>query len=96
MEASINNLKLQEMRRTESARARAWLMASSYLNNTPWEKSVNYVNTLGKIKKKDIIKFANEHLGTNNYVIVYKRQGQPDDIAKIEKPHIPLYHRLQQ
>ena len=88
MEASINNLKLQEMRRTESARARAWLMASSYLNNTPWEKSVNYVNTLGKIKKEDIIKFANEHLGTNNYVIVYKRQGQPDDIAKIEKPPI--------
>ena len=92
MEASINNLKLQEMRRTESARARAWLMASSYLNNTPWEKSVNYVNTLGKIKKEDIIKFANEHLGTNNYVIVYKRQGQPDDIAKIEKPPITPIH----
>ncbi len=92
MEAAINNLKLQEMRRIESARSRAWVMAGSFLNDIPWKRTVNYVNTLSEIKREDVIKFANEHLGNNNYVIVYKRQGQANDIAKVEKPPItPIF-----
>lgn len=92
MEAAINNLKLQELRRTESARSRAYLMVGSFMNNQPWEKSVEYVNTLSKITRDDVIAFANEHLGANNYVVVYKRQGQPDDIVKMEKPTItPIF-----
>ncbi|MBE0639538.1 MAG: insulinase family protein [Bacteroidales bacterium] len=92
MEAAINNLKLQELRRTESARSRAYLMVASFMNNQPWEKSVEYVNTLSKITREDVIAFANEHLGANNYVVVYKRQGQPDDITKMEKPPITPIH----
>ncbi|HPE33975.1 MAG TPA: insulinase family protein [Bacteroidales bacterium] len=92
MDASINNLKLQEMRRTESARSRAYLMMNSFLNKKPWEQTVDYVNTLSKISKEDVIKFANDHLGDNNYVVVYKRQGQPGEIAKVEKPPItPIF-----
>lgn len=92
MEASINNLKLQEMRRTESARSMAWLLANSFLNDVPWKKTVDYVNTLSQITKKDVINFANEHLHTNNFVVVYKRQAQPDDIVQVEKPSItPIY-----
>ncbi|MDR2979858.1 MAG: insulinase family protein, partial [Bacteroidales bacterium] len=41
-----------------------------------------------QITKEDVIKFANKHFKTNNYVIVYKRQGALTDIAKIEKPEI--------
>lgn len=92
MEAAINNLKLQELRRTESARSRAFLMMASFMNNQPWEKSVEYVNTLSKITRKDVIAFANEHLEANNYVVVYKRQGQPDDNTKMEKPPITPIH----
>jgi predicted Zn-dependent peptidase len=92
MEAAINNLRLQEMRRTESANARAWMMAASFLNGVPWEESVNYINTLNQITKKDIIRFANEHLHDNNFVVVYKRQGQPDDIPVVEKPPITPIH----
>jgi predicted Zn-dependent peptidase len=92
MEAAINNLRLQEMRRTESASARAWLMAASFLNDVPWDETVNYINTLNEITREDIIRFANEHLHDDNYVVVYKRQGQADDIPVVEKPPITPIH----
>lgn len=92
MEAAINNLRLQEMRRTESANARAWMMAASFMNDVPWEESVNYINRLSEITKEEVVAFANEHLHKHNYVVVYKRQGQPDDIGVVEKPTITPIH----
>jgi predicted Zn-dependent peptidase len=92
MEASINNLKLQEMRRLESITGRAMTMSMSFLNNRPYENTVNYLNELGKITKADIIAFANQHIRNDNYVVVYKRQGKPGEVEKIEKPAITPIH----
>ncbi len=92
MEAAINNLRLQEMRRVENNRARAMSMAMAFLNGVPYEKSLETIDELSAITREDVIAFANQHLRDNNYVIVYKRQGQPDNIPQVEKPEItPIF-----
>lgn len=90
LEATINNLKLFEMKRLESNFGRAWMMSNSFINDISWKDAVEYNDKLSKITKDDLVKFANEHL-TNNYVVVYKRLGTPDvDIVK--KPAITPIH----
>lgn len=91
LEAAINNLKLSQMKQYESNQGRAMAMANTFLNDIPYVKYVNYIKQLTGITRKDILDFANKYL-QNNYVIVYKRQGMPEDIVRIKKPPItPIY-----
>jgi predicted Zn-dependent peptidase len=90
IEATINNLKLNEMRRLESNGGRVWMMSSSFINGTDWKDAVSYIDELGKITKDELIAFANEHLG-NNYAVVYKRQKKAD-VELVEKPSITPIH----
>lgn len=91
LEATINNMKLDQMKEYESNDGRAMAMAQSFLSNIPYEKMVSYIDRLSKVTKADVVKFANERMG-NNYVAVYKRQGTPADVAKVEKPAItPIF-----
>jgi predicted Zn-dependent peptidase len=92
MEAAINNLRLQEMRRVENNRARAMSMAMAFLNGVPYEKSLETIDQLSAITKADVVAFANEHLRDNNYVVVYKRQGQLENVPQVDKPQItPIF-----
>lgn len=88
LEAAINNMKLSIMKRAESNDSRARLMAYAFVQNTPWSDVVNEVNEVSKITKKEIVDFANKIFKDNNYVIVNKKQGTPNDVAKVVKPPI--------
>ncbi|PKP37890.1 MAG: peptidase M16, partial [Bacteroidetes bacterium HGW-Bacteroidetes-15] len=90
LEATINNLKLNEMRRLESNRGRVYMMHSSFVNKIDWKDAIGYIDELGKITKEELVAFANENLG-NNYVVVYKRQGEPN-VEIVEKPTITPIH----
>src|SRR5699024_5608735 len=46
-----------------------------------------YVDWLGTVNKDDIVEFANKYFD-ENYVAVYKRQGEDKDVVKVEKPEI--------
>lgn len=91
LEAAINNYKLNRMKALESASSRARLMMNAFLNGIEWENVVNSIERLQKISKDDVVKFANDYLG-DNYVVVYKRQGKPQDVAKVAKPPITPIH----
>ena len=91
LEAAINNLKLQELKQYESNQGRGMAMARAFMNNIPWEKSVNYINEVSKVTKKDLVDFANKHLA-DNYVVVYKRQGKDENETKVNKPAITPIH----
>jgi len=91
IEATINNLKLDELKSYETNSGRAMSMANAFLNGISWEKAVSYVDRLSKISKNDVITFANKYLG-NNFVIIYKRKGKPEDVTKVKKPPItPIF-----
>ncbi|MCL2434515.1 MAG: insulinase family protein [Lentimicrobiaceae bacterium] len=89
--AVINNMRLTEMRQLESNASRARMFTSAFWNNIPWEVASQSIANYSKITKKDIVNFANKHFH-NNYVIVFKRQGTPEEVTKVNKPAITPIH----
>jgi predicted Zn-dependent peptidase len=91
LDAAINNLKLREMKQSESNSSRARLMMNSFIYNIPWKNQVTYIERIGKLTKNDILSYAGKSLH-NNYAVINKRQATPDDLPKVTKPPItPIF-----
>jgi len=91
LSAAINNMRLSEMRQLENNASRARMLFNSFLNNIPWAVASQSIDNYSKVTKKDIVDFANKYF-KDNYVIVYKKQGKPAEITKVNKPPItPIY-----
>ncbi len=85
--ATIDNKKYEMYKELETNEGRGMKIAYAYMEGTPWSEAVNYIDELSKVTKEDVMKFAAELLA-RHYVVVYKRQGEPTDIHKVEKPAI--------
>jgi predicted Zn-dependent peptidase len=85
--AIINNEKKSLIETFENYSATASDLVSHFTTEIDWSDRVNYANILSKITKQDIIAFAKKYFG-NNYVAVYKKQGEDKSISKVEKPTI--------
>ncbi|MBE0391212.1 pitrilysin family protein [Flavobacterium sp. PL002] len=83
----INNIKKDKIYETEKYSDRASLLMDAFTSELDWKDQVAYVNDLSKVKKEDIVAFANKYLG-DNYVAVFKRKGEKSASEKIEKPQI--------
>jgi predicted Zn-dependent peptidase len=83
----VNNERKRIIEENENYGSRASNLMSNFTDETDWRAKVAYVNDLSKITKADIVAFANKYLG-NNYVAVYKRQGEDKNIVKVDKPLI--------
>jgi len=85
--AIVNNTKKSIIQNTETYGGRAGLLMDAFTSDLDWKTQVAYVNDLSKIKKADVVAFANKYFG-DNYVAVLKRKGERKDLVKIEKPAI--------
>ena len=83
----VNNIKKQKIQDTETYSDRASSLMDAFTSELDWKTQVAYVNDLSKIKKEDVVAFANKYLG-DNYVAVYKKKGEKTNFQKIEKPTI--------
>ena len=83
--AIINDLKLADIKKSESNMSRTFEMVSAFVEETPWADVVGKIQRLSKITKQDIINFANSNYN-NNYAVVYKRTGVDNNVAKVVKP----------
>jgi len=83
----INNIKKNKIYETEKYGDRASVLMDAFTSELDWRDQVAYVNDLSKIKKEDIVAFANKYFG-DNYVAVLKRKGESPATVKIEKPSI--------
>jgi predicted Zn-dependent peptidase len=54
---------------------------------TKWDVDVAELDEQAKVTKQEIVAVANKYL-RDNYVLVYKRKGEPRNILKVEKPPI--------
>ena len=88
IEATVNNIKLARMRRLESNSARANAYVDAFINGIPWKDACKDLERLSAVTKEDVVAFANEYLGGNAYVVVYKRQGEDNSVPKISAPKI--------
>ncbi len=86
LKAAIENTRYQIMVNNENMYSRAMGMAMGFIMGEDRERSINYLDRLSKITKQDIVDFTNERC-RNNYVIVYKRKGDPK-VERIAKPPI--------
>ena len=88
VEAAKANWKLEQMQLLSRNRSRADKFVDSFINGTTWASEVEKPNRVAALTKDDIVKWANEYLGADNYAIVYKHNGVNPNEKKIEAPKI--------
>lgn len=86
IQATVNNLKLEKIRRNES-NARAFTFLESFIKGTDWSAELEFNDQLSKITKAQLVEFARANY-KDNYVVVFKRTGVAKDLVKVEKPQI--------
>ncbi len=86
IEAIINEMKLNRIRSIEG-NSIAYSFVRNFIQNRNWEDWVYEIDEYEKIKKDELVKFANEFF-KDNYVVIYKRLGTDNDVFRIEKPQI--------
>lgn len=87
IEAVVNDLKLSQTRQYENATALASAYYDAFIHHEKWEDKVKFLNGLKGISKEQLVSFANKFY-QNNYVVVYKHQGEDNSIVKVKNPGI--------
>ncbi len=83
----VNNMKKSVLEENQSYNSRAGNLMDAFTSGIDWSTRVATADKLSKITKKQVVAFANKYLA-DNYVAVYKRQGEDKNILKVEKPPI--------
>ncbi len=86
--ASINNFKALMMQQMDSNQGRADMYVQSFINGTDWKDEVEMLDRMEKITKEQVVAWAQQKLGPENYAAIYKRQGKDPNEQKISKPQI--------
>lgn len=87
LQAVINDFKKQREQILENADWLASEMYNSFIQEQSWAEIVADLDELSKFTKADIVQFANENY-KDNYVVVYKRQGENKNLVRVENPGI--------
>ena len=87
LEAAIRDIRLREVKLTESNRGRVGLITQAFVLGIDWSRMVTRFDWWEQVTKADVMAFAQAHLGDNR-VVIYKQQGDDPDVIKVEKPPI--------
>ncbi len=87
LDAVIKDLKLNKIKSYENNNSRVSELQDMFIFGISREDELKHIDELAKLKKEDLIKFANEHY-KENYVVIYKKQGPNPDVVKVDKPEI--------
>ncbi len=87
MDACIKDLKLSEIRANERNNVRTGQMTDAFILGLDWAHYVDRFERLEALTKTDIMRFAKEHF-KDNYVVIYKRNGEDPNVVKVDKPTI--------
>ncbi len=87
LKAIITNLRRSKMEELQYNEARVSSILTSYINNLPYEDIVNELERKSHVTKADIVRVANQYF-TPGFACVYKRQGEGQNVASVDKPHI--------
>jgi predicted Zn-dependent peptidase len=86
--ATVNNYKAQRMNYLDSNYGRADAFVTSFINDIPWEKTVNELGRIGRFTKGEVVALANSFFAADNYAVIYKREGKDPDELTIAKPEL--------
>ena len=86
LEAIVNEMKLDQIKQIEG-NGIAHSFVSAFISQTPWEEEIFDIENYEKMTKDELVKFANEFF-KDNYLVAYKRMGEPDNVMHVDKPAI--------
>ncbi|OQD42898.1 peptidase M16 [Croceivirga radicis] len=86
-DAVVNDLKLKKMKDFEEASNVAYELVQSFVHFQDWEDRLALLDKMKKVTKEELVAYANDFY-KDNYVVVYKRQGEPSNVVKVENPGI--------
>src|SRR5690606_26034697 len=78
---------LREIGRYDNASSLANTYVKAFTQFQDWDGRVSFIESLRSVSKEDIVAFANTFY-TENYAVVYKRQGESSGVVKVENPGI--------
>ncbi len=85
--AIISDLKLDKIKKMETNSGRANEFVEAFTLGVSWKDYQDELSKLTNISKQDIIDFANARYN-DNYVVVYKRNGEDKSVRNVTKPTI--------
>ena len=85
--AIISDLKVNQIKKLESNSGRANEFIDAFILGISWEDHQNEMDELEKVTKEEIVAFVNANY-SDNYVVVYKRNGEDESVLKVTKPAI--------
>ena len=88
VEAAKANYKLGEMQALVSNSSRASQFVDAFINRMPWKTAVGRMDRISKVTKADVVAFAQQYLGADNYAVAFKHLGEDTSIKKIDAPRI--------
>lgn len=88
IQSIVNNEKKSIIQKDEKYSSRASILMDEFTSDIDHKASLEYVDEISKLTKKDIMDFVSKYLQNNNYVAVYKRKGEDKSIVKVDKPTI--------
>lgn len=88
IQSIVNNEKKNIIQKDEKYSSRASILMDEFTSDIDHKASLEYVEEISKLTKKDIMDFVGKYLQNNNYVAVYKRKGEDKSIVKVDKPTI--------
>ena len=88
IKAVVTDFRLSRTKSFESNSGRAGSFVNTFVKSIDWGSYLNEHNLMEKITKQQIVEFANKYFGNNNYVVIYKRQGEDKNTKKVTKPVI--------
>lgn len=83
----VSNIKFNYYTSMERNDRRANAFVDAFINGEEWADVVGYLDRISHISKQELMDFARRHL-LDNYVAIYKRQGEDTTQKKIDKPEI--------
>ena len=86
--AVVNNQRLSLITCAENRSNAANVFTDSFIRRYSFADTLNAIDEMEKLTKADITDFAKKHFRTDNYAIVYKHSGTPDDRVHAVKPPI--------
>jgi len=87
MRSIILEVRIAQMQSEMGNEGRAYRILQAFSHGMPLESVVHDADDLAAVTKAEVMRVAKEYF-RSNYVVVYKREGDRTDIAKVDKPSI--------
>lgn len=85
--AIVQDLRLQRLKDWERADGLATSLYESFIQEMSWEEVCREMELYAAVTKEDVVTFATEFF-QDNYVAIYKENGQNEDLVRVENPEI--------